>query len=44
MTPLSTAIIEAGGIGRIRARSILSSGRGHVATISDVDPAREPKS
>jgi predicted dehydrogenase len=40
MTILSTAIIGAGGIGHIRARSISSSGLGHVAAIADVDPAR----
>jgi predicted dehydrogenase len=40
MTMLSTAIIGAGGIGRIRARSISSSGTGHVAAIADLDAAR----
>ncbi len=39
MTMLSTAIIGAGGIGRIRARSISSSGLGQIAVIADVDPA-----
>jgi predicted dehydrogenase len=40
MTMLSAAIIGAGGIGRIRARSISSSGVGQVCAIADVDPAR----
>jgi predicted dehydrogenase len=40
MTLLSAAIIGAGGIGNIRARSISSSGLGRVSTVADVDPAR----
>jgi predicted dehydrogenase len=40
MTMLSAAIIGAGGIGRIRARSISASGLGHVAAIADVDATR----
>jgi predicted dehydrogenase len=40
MKMLSTAIIGAGGIGRLRARSISSSSLGHVTAIADVDPAR----
>jgi predicted dehydrogenase len=40
MTMLSAAIIGAGGIGRIRARSISSSGLGRVAAIADVDSTR----
>jgi predicted dehydrogenase len=40
MTMLSAAIIGAGGVGNIRARSISSSGLGHVSAIADVDPAR----
>jgi len=40
MTMLSAAIVGAGGIGRIRARSISSSGQGHVSVIADVDATR----
>jgi predicted dehydrogenase len=40
MTKLSAAIIGAGGIGRIRAQSISSSGLGHVSVIADVDATR----
>lgn len=40
MTVLSAAIIGAGGIGRIRAQSISSSGLGHVSAIADVDATR----
>lgn len=40
MTMLSAAIIGAGGVGNIRARSISSSGLGRVSAIADVDPAR----
>jgi predicted dehydrogenase len=40
MTTLSAAIIGAGGIGRIRAQSISSSGLGRVAVIADVDATR----
>lgn len=40
MTALSVAIIGAGGIGRIRARSIAHSGLGEVSAIADVEPSR----
>lgn len=37
---LSVAIVGAGGIGRIRAKSILESKRGHVSCVADVDWGR----
>jgi predicted dehydrogenase len=44
MTALSAAIIGAGGIGSIRARSISTSGFGRVSAIADVDLARAQES
>ena len=40
MTVFSTAIIGAGGIGRVRAKSISDSGTARVVAIADIDPVR----
>jgi predicted dehydrogenase len=44
MSLLSAAIIGAGGVGNIRARSISGSGLGQVSAIADVDPDRAQES
>lgn len=40
MTTLSVAIVGAGGIGRIRAQSVLESNQGRVLRVADVDRGR----